>query len=110
MFPKSSPLNARTNIADVVMILTDGEPRGKRRNDQLNLAIQHSSLMKKRDILIVGIAVGPNRNQFKNDIVKMSTNSSMVFDAEFDGLDRIIDKVVDASCTPFEPGKLNYSR
>lgn len=104
VFPKSSPLNARSNIADVVMILTDGEPRGKRRNDQLNLALQHTSSMKKKDILIVGIAVGPQRDKFKDQIIKMSTNSSMVFDAEFDDLDKIIDNVVDASCTPFKPG------
>ena len=106
VFSQVSPLNARPNVADVAILMTDGEPRGRRKNDQLNLALKYSSSLKNKSILIVGIAVGyPSIvKKFYQVILTMATSRSTMFNSEFDDLDKILNQLVDASCTPFKPG------
>ena len=66
------------------------------------------SSMKNRSILIVGIAMGQPkiRKQFNATLLKMVTSSSTLFNSDFIDLDKILDQLVDASCTPFKPGKV----
>ncbi|XP_046839250.1 uncharacterized protein LOC124433514 [Xenia sp. Carnegie-2017] len=111
IFKKNSPLNNRQKIADVVLLITDGEPRGKKEGDELKDAYKYSSAMKDKDILIVGVAVGDPIivKKFKPVIQKMSTSEKTTFDSEFDSLDKILSHLVDASCTPFVPGDCSCS-
>lgn len=106
VFPQESPLNARPNIADVVLLITDGKPNGRKKCCELEDALRHTSSMKNRSILIVGIAMGQPkiRKQFNDTLLKMVTSSSTLFNSDFIDLDKILDQLVDASCTPFKPG------
>ena len=67
--------------------------------------------MKNKSILIVGIAVGQSdiRKKFNDKILKMATSSSTLFNSDFIDLDKILDQLVDVSCTPFKPGDFNKS-
>ena len=100
-------MNARPNVADVVMIITDGEPRGPgpQGREEQN-AYDNADALKNKAILVDGVAVGPQRLAFKTKIERMATSSSNTFDAEFDKLDTIMKNLVDASCQPFKPGKV----
>ncbi|XP_046864510.1 uncharacterized protein LOC124458761 isoform X3 [Xenia sp. Carnegie-2017] len=111
IFKKNSPLNNRPNIADVVLLITDGEPRGRKVGDELKDAYKYSSAIKDKDILIVGVAVGDPSivKKFKPVIKKMSTSEKTTFDSKFDSLDKILSQIVDASCTPFKPGDCSCS-
>ncbi|XP_028404297.1 uncharacterized protein LOC114526951 [Dendronephthya gigantea] len=106
VFPLHSPLNVRPNVPDVVVILTDGEPRGRKRGRQLQMALHHSSSMKNRSILIIGIAVGQPaiRKKFSHILLQLVTSNKTKFDTDFIDLDKILDQLVDVSCTPFKPG------
>ena len=66
-----------------------------------------SKLNNTKDILMVGVAMGQEkiRKQFNSTLRKMVTSDSTLFNSDFVDLDKILDKLVDASCTPYKPGK-----
>ena len=64
--------------------------------------------MKNKSILIIGIAVGNPTvvKKFNHTILRMATSKKTMFNSAFGDLDKIVDQLVDASCTPFKPGNL----
>ena len=64
--------------------------------------------MKNKSILIIGIAVGNpiTVKKFNHTILRMATSKKTMFNSAFGDLDKIVDQLVDASCTPFKPGNL----
>ncbi|XP_046857575.1 uncharacterized protein LOC124450961 [Xenia sp. Carnegie-2017] len=44
IFKENSPHNNRPNISDVVVLITDGEPRGRKIGDELKDAYKYSSM------------------------------------------------------------------
>ena len=56
MFKTTSPANFRPDVDDVIVLLTDGEPRGKR--DTPKLTMQYGQELKDRNISMVVAGVG----------------------------------------------------
>jgi hypothetical protein len=67
------------------------------------------SSMKNKSILIIGIVVGkPHiRMTFNHTILKMSSSNSTLFNYDFLHLDKILDRLINASCTSLNSGKFN---
>ena len=91
------------------MLITDGEPRGpKGVAKETSLAYAEAQTLRDdKDVLIVGIAIGGQKDKFKHVIVKITGSEENTFDAEFDKLDDILDKVVDKSCNGTENNNHN---
>ena len=102
-FNLPSPSNHRREIADVILLFTDGEPRARTRkmvNEQIMLAdVCSRSLKNKRDVKIIGLAVGlPSVvDEFLPYIMRWSSNGS-VFEATLDALDNVISELVADTC------------
>ena len=56
MFKKDSPANFRRDVGDMILLITDSEPRGKR--DTLQLTKQYAKDLKDKNVLIVGAGIG----------------------------------------------------
>lgn len=102
IFKANSPGNYRPKVANVVILITDGEPRGAW-NEEI-LAYQYADSLKKKKVLIIGIAAGPQSKSFRDVIEKIATSKEDTFDVDFSEFDKIMTKLVDASCQPFKPG------
>lgn len=81
------------------MIITDGEPRGPGdAGEETARAFAEAEALRDKQVLIIGVAIGPDRNKFKNNIVRMTGSEENTFNATTDGLETILDKLVEASC------------
>ena len=102
-FNVRSPFNVRPEIADVILLFTDGEPRARKRKwveEQKQLADNCSnSLKNEKDVKIIGLAVGTPTvvNNFLPYIRRWSSEGS-VFNAKVDELDNVISKLVADTC------------
>ena len=96
IFSGENPSNNRPDVDDVVVIITDGEPRG--RSNTLQLTKEYANDLKEKGILIVGAAVGPDRRKFKHILEELATSSKYVLDADFNQMDDILAKLVASSC------------
>ena len=59
MFKKDSPANFRRDVGDVILLITDGEPRGKVYTPQLTM--QYAKDLKDKNVLIVAAGIGRQR-------------------------------------------------
>ena len=84
--------------------MTDGEPSG--RHDEKQIAYDTAKALKNKDVLIVGAAIGDRRQNFKRILERITTTPEDTFDADFNQLDTILNKLVDKSCKPLVPGKI----
>ena len=102
IFQKKSPLNNRQNVDDVIVLITDGEPRGKRNTPELTK--QYAQDLKDREIVLVTAAVGPQSEtpKFKQLLRGLATSPDYFFKAQFDEMDAILGKLVAKSC--IKPG------
>ena len=100
IFTANSPRNNRPDVDDVVIIITDGEPRGKWNSKEV--ALRYAGLLKDKGVLIVGAAVGPNRKKFKHILEQLATSKRYTLDADFQNMDAILGKLVESSC--IKPG------
>lgn len=97
------------------MIITDGEPRGGRKGEETSRAIYQAGLLKKREVLIVGIAIVPSgismekKKEFRDIIRNITTKPEYTFDVGFTGLKSIVNKLVAASCINPKPGKIQFT-
>ena len=88
------------------MIITDGEPRGGRKGEETSRAIYQAGLLKKREVLIVGIAIVPSgismekKKEFRDIIRNITTKPEYTFD---------VNKLVAASCINPKPGKIQFT-
>ena len=84
-------------MEDVILIITDGRP------SKLSDTLKKAQLLKDKDILIVGAAIGPHRNQFMHQLKEIASGEDYVVKADFDKLDDIIGTLIAKSCVL--PGK-----
>ena len=96
IFPADNPSNHRPNVDDVVIIITDGEPRGKRNTPQKTR--EYANELKDKGILVVGAAVGPDRKKFVHILEELATSPKHVLEADFEQMDDILAKLVASSC------------
>ena len=102
IFTQESPLNYRRNVDDVIVLLTDGEPRG--RGDTLQLTKQNAQDLKNRKITLVAAAVGrkSEERQFQEILKELATSSDYFLNAKFNEMDSILGTLVAKSC--IKPG------
>ena len=106
MFKENSPVNFRRDVGDVILLITDGEPRGK--SDTLQLTMQYAKDLKDKNVLIVAAGIGRQSEnvEFQKVLINLATSRDFFVKAPFDELD-IVDKLVDMSC--IKPGRLYIS-
>ena len=85
-------------MEDVIFLFTGGAPNGS--ENQTKLVDQYSRTLKKKNITIVGLT-GSNEDEVKN--VQHLVSPKLVFQLKSDELDKVVNKIVDASCA--SPGK-----
>ena len=90
---------------DVVVIITDGEPRGRR--NTLQMTKQYANDLKEKGVLVVAAAVGPDRKNFRHILDELATSTDYVLEADFTQMDGILAKLVASSC--IKPSKLLIS-
>ncbi len=73
-------------------MFTDGATR-----DQ-HVAVKHANKMKERGVHIIGIAAGPKREDFKDQVEEVASSPDDVFMVEFDQLQDVIHKLVNKVC------------
>ena len=107
MFKENSPVNFRRDVGDVILLITDGEPRGK--SDTLQLTMQYAKDLKDRNVLIVAPGIGRQSDyaEFQRVLSELATSSDFFVKAKFDQMNNILDKLVDMSC--IKPGRLYIS-
>lgn len=101
VFPANNPRNNRPNVDDVIVLITDGAPHG--RHNTKDEAIKYAGMLKDKSVLVVGAAVGSNRNKFKEILKKLATSDKYVLEADFKEMDEILAKLVASSC--IKPGQ-----
>ena len=101
IFSAKNPSNNRPGVDDVVVIITDGEPRGRR--NTLQMTKQYANDLKEKGVLVVAAAVGPDRKNFRHILDELATSTNYVLEADFTQMDGILAKLVASSC--IKPGK-----
>jgi hypothetical protein len=98
-------LNHRPEIDDVVVLITDGEPRGKKSTP--NDTKQSAQDLKDRDVLLVTAGVGEQseEKEFEDMLKSLATSPDYFVKAAFDKMGDILDTLIAKSCT--KPGKGN---
>ena len=106
----------RSDVSDVVMLFTDGQPIRRRGEDTFGekyksnrygeglLAADRAQSLKDKDVTVVGLAVGSEGtlSQFR-DAIKEWSSPGKYFEATKDTLQNIMDELISASC--IDPGK-----
>ncbi|XP_028411875.1 uncharacterized protein LOC114534612 [Dendronephthya gigantea] len=95
-----NPLNHRTEIDDVILLFTDGEPRARTNaliKEQYEMADEYSASLMARNVSIIALAVGKEaeKPEFRKNIKSWSNH---MFTSAFDKLDDVLAKIVDESC------------
>lgn len=100
IFSKASPKNHRPKIADVIILITDGEPRGK--SNTVELTKQYAKDLKDKGVLFVTAAVGPQseKREFAKLLKGLATAPDYFLKAQFDNMEQILGTLVAKSCIP----------
>ena len=111
-FSSPSPLNHRKDVADVILLFTDGRPNPHKNTDednQIPVAKDYSKKLKEKKVQIFGLAAG-KKSFLKGaaDLIKkMSSQPSTKYFIKsniehVDSLlvDNLVDKIVGPSCNP----------
>ena len=85
-------------MEDVIFLLTSGAHNTS--ENQTKLVNEYIRILKKKNITIVGLA-GSNEDVVKH--VRRWSSLKLVFKSTSDELDKVVNKIVDASCA--SPGK-----
>ena len=103
MFKTNSPRNYRSNVHDVIVFITDDEPRGQRNIRQLTK--QFAQHLKDRKIVLFTAAVGPRSKnaKFRALFKGLATSPNYFLTAKFDNIDAILGTLVAKTC--IKPGK-----
>lgn len=98
MFKKTSPANYRPDAEDGIVLITDGEPRGKRNTMQLTK--QQAQNLKNENVSIVVVGAGRQSEnpRFQRTLMDLATSPDYFVKSRFDELDDILDKLVTKSC------------
>ena len=104
-FAKQGPLNHREDVADVILLFTDGKPNpNSGTEDQTTVALKYSTILKEKNVKIFGLAAGTERNlkQYSPLIEKWSSKPSTeyFFKSDISNLDRVVDNIVGPLCGP----------
>jgi hypothetical protein len=106
-------MNHRPEIADVILLFTDGEPRASKNYliaEQEQLADDSSEALKSRDVKVIGLAIGKQTvlDRFLPHIEKWSSPGS-VFTTEFSEMNNVLDQLVADTCKPAGKCKLSLA-
>ncbi|XP_028413280.1 uncharacterized protein LOC114535182 isoform X2 [Dendronephthya gigantea] len=104
VYPKNSPENNRKDADDVIVLITDGSPRGTK--TVLEDTLAYADELKKKGVLIIGVGVGQNidENKFWN-ILKEIASPGQATRVKFNQFQSIKNSLVKRSCElPFSPG------
>lgn len=89
----------RPNIPDILILYTDGAASDK------NTASQEAEELKKRGVTLICVGFGDplTVQKFLPDLEKMASptcngSGKLVFSADFDDLDKIVDSIVKEAC------------
>ncbi len=113
---KVSPANYRPDVADAVLIFTDGQPirrKGEdtfgdkysdRRRGECLLAKDRAKDLRDREVTVVGLGIGTQStlDRFKDDMKNWSTDGKY-FVADKEHLESVMSELISASC--IDPGK-----
>ena len=100
---KENPKNHRSDIDDVVVLITDGEPFGRR--DTLNEAIRYANMLKKKNVRLITAGAGSKseKPEFIKILKELATSPQFFLKAKFDEMDKISSKLIANTCV--KPGK-----
>ncbi len=98
VFTQKSPKNNRPDKDDVVVIITDGDPWGI--DNILEETIKNANLIKEKEIVIVGAAVGSEemRKKFRPKLDAMATSAAHVVEADYKDINSIRSKLIENTC------------
>ena len=105
MFDKLSPENARPDVRDLVILITDGIPKPRsRRNNQTELGLNVTTTMKENNIriLVIGIETTSSKDEFRK-VGRAFATEGDYFSSNFGELESIIGGLVSSSCS-IKPG------
>ena len=91
----------RWEIQDVVVLVTDGRP------SNFDKAKGAAKLLKDKEILVVGAAIGPKRNEFMPQLEQLASGKEYVVKADFDELD-VIGTIIAKFCYGKQCQYLDY--
>lgn len=97
MFPEKSPENNRKNANDVIVLITDGRPKGTKTVVDDTLA--YADELKKKGVLIIGVGVGQNIEDPKFwGILQQIASPGQAIRVKFDKFRSIKSSLVKSSC------------
>ena len=102
-FKEENQKNHRSDIDDVVVLITDGEPFGRR--DTLNETIRYANMLKKKNVRLITAGVGSKseKPEFIKILKELATSPKYFLKAKFDEMDKILSKLIASTCV--KPGK-----
>ena len=102
IFAKPNPQNFRPNIEDVVVLITDGEPRGKRNTPKETT--KEANRLKNKEVRIITAGVGrqSENSKFIKILQELATSPEYFVKAQFDKMDEIMSTLIQKSC--IQPG------
>lgn len=108
IFPEKSPKNKRPVIADAVMLITDGEPHGKRNVKEDTM--KQAQKLKDKNVNITVAAISRYEGSEKQKklvsyMEKLATSPKHVFNATYDNVETLLGALVKTTCAaPVNPG------
>ena len=92
----------RPEVEDILIVFTDGATR-----DQ-SVAVRYANKMKARGVRIIGIAAGPSREDFKDQLEEIASSPDDLLMPEFDELQSVVHTLVNKVCKA-PPSKYNIN-
>lgn len=99
MFPFKNSASKRPDSEDPVILMTDGATPGQSGTPEKTM--EEAQTLKDKNTTLTILAMGLTEASSKT-MRRSGTSPEHVFDAEFDEVDKILDKLFHASCS--EPG------
>ena len=86
------------------MLITDGEPRGRR--DTLDETKRYANMLKVKNVRLITAGVRRQREkpEFIKILMELATSPKYFLKAKFDEMDKILSKLIASTCV--KPGKL----
>lgn len=105
MFKERSPANYRSDVDDVILLITDGVPNGLQNSEKITK--QYAQDLKDRNIVIITVGVGSLAKRYEHVLIDLATSDNhFVYVTGFHMLESLLDKLVTKSCRP-GAGKLS---
>lgn len=100
IFEDISPLNHRPDIDDVILLVTDGEPRGSRNTKADTLA--EAEYLKAKGVRIIGVRLA--HYPVHSDFIKNVSTDDQSIETTFDDIGNTVDRIVLGFCPQLTSG------